>query len=91
MESDEERIKNNVRRLLGLISQWHKDARPYVSELEGFRLTKEQYRFSLAELICSKEFENPDPETNWHEADLDDLFDDEPEVQIVQKEMEEEI
>ncbi len=61
---------------------------PYISELEGFKLTKEQYRFGLAELICLEEFENPDPEMNWHEADLDDLFDGEPRVLSVQKEAE---
>ncbi len=43
----------------------------------------------LAELICSEEFENLDPETNYHEADLEKLFDDEPRVQSAQKQMEE--
>ncbi len=90
MESEEERVKNSVHRLLGLISRWHKDARPYVSELEGFKLTREQYRFGLVELICSEEHENPDPGSNWHKADLEDLFDNELEMQKVQEETEKE-
>ncbi len=57
---------------------------------KALKLTKEQYRFGLVELICSEEFENPDPDTNWHKAELDDLFDDEPEMQIIQKEAEKE-
>ncbi len=46
MESEEERVKKNVCRLLSLISRqqgWHKDAHPYISKLEGFKLTREEY------------------------------------------------
>ncbi len=89
MESEEERIKKSVRRLLSLISGQkgrHKDVHPYVSELEGFRLMKEEYRFGLVELICMEEYENPESGTNWHKADFEDLFDDEPGMPKIQEE-----
>ncbi len=92
MES-EEQIKKNVRRLLNLISgqQGRKeDARPYLSELEGFKLMKEEYRFGLAELICTGEYENPEPDMNWHKAKFEDLFDDEPIMPKIREEAEEE-
>ncbi len=90
MESEEERIKKNVRHLLNLISgqQGRKDdARPYLSELEGFKLTKEEYRFGLAELICTREYTDPEPGVNWHKANFEDLFDDEPGMPKVREEI----
>ncbi len=93
MESEEERIKKSVRHLLNLISGQqgrNKDARPYLSELEGFKLTKEEYRFGLAELITTQEYEDPEPGTNWHKAKFEDLFDDEPGMSKIREEAEKE-
>ncbi len=94
MESEEERIKKNVCHLLNLISGQQgqkKDARPYLNELEGFKLTKEEYRFGLAELICTWEYADPEPGINWHKANFEDLFDDELGMPKIREEMDKEV
>ncbi|MCP3684352.1 MAG: hypothetical protein GY861_16870, partial [bacterium] len=32
----------------------------------------------MAELICTREYTDPEPGVNWHKANFEDLFDDEP-------------
>ncbi|MCP3683422.1 MAG: hypothetical protein GY861_12110 [bacterium] len=44
----------------------------------------------MAELICMREYTDPEPGINWHKANFEDLFDDEPGMPKIREEIDKE-